>query len=127
MEQPSTEAIISTIGSNVRIQGKIVSDQDLHVNGELEGSIDLHDCRLTIGPQAKVKAEIKARSISIVGSAEGTIEASERVELCSQCHLLGDIRTPRIVIKEGAFFKGTVDVVRPAPILVLRPPELSVA
>ena len=117
------EETISTMGRNVRVQGEIVSDQDLHVNGEMEGTIDLHDCKLTIGPQARVKATIKARSVSIVGTAEGTIDASERVELCSQCRVVGNIRTPRIVIKEGAFFRGNLDVVRSTPIVTIRSPE----
>jgi cytoskeletal protein CcmA (bactofilin family) len=111
----------STLGRTVRVEGKIVSHQDLHVDGQVDGIIELPDNKLTIGPQANVKATIKAQNVSLVGNAEGTIEANERVELCSQSRLVGDIKTPRLVIKEGAYIKGRVDVVRtPAPKLSKR-------
>ena len=106
----------STLGRTVRVEGKIISHQDLHVDGQVDGTIELSGNKLTIGPQANVKASIRAQNVSIVGNAEGTIEATERVELCSQCRLVGDIRTPRLVIKDGAYIKGNVDVFRrPAP------------
>jgi len=98
----------------VRIEGKIVSHQDLHVDGQVTGTIDLPTSKLTIGPEANVKASIKAQNVSLVGNAEGTIEANERVELCSHSRLVGDIKTPRLVIKDGAYIKGNVDVVRPS-------------
>jgi cytoskeletal protein CcmA (bactofilin family) len=104
----------STLGRTVRVEGKIISHQDLHVDGQVDGSIELPTSKLTIGPQANVKASIKAQMVSLVGNAEGTIEANERVELCGQSRLVGDIRTPRLVIKDGAYIKGKVDVVRPA-------------
>jgi cytoskeletal protein CcmA (bactofilin family) len=104
----------STLGRTVRVEGKIISQQDLNVDGQVDGSIELPTSKLTIGPQANVKASIKAQTVSLVGNAEGTIEANERVELCGQSHLVGDIRTPRLVIKDGAYIKGKVDVIRPA-------------
>jgi cytoskeletal protein CcmA (bactofilin family) len=104
----------STLGRTVRVEGKIVSQQDLHVDGQVNGTIELPTSKLTIGPQAHVKASIKAQNVSLVGNAEGTIEANERVELCSQSRLVGDIKTPRLVIKDGAYIKGKVDVIMPA-------------
>jgi cytoskeletal protein CcmA (bactofilin family) len=112
----------STLGRTVRVEGKIVSHQDLHVDGQVDGTIELPDCKLTIGPQAHVRASIKAQNVSLVGNAEGTIEANERVELCSQSRLVGDIKTPRLVIKDGAYIKGKVDVVQP---LVPKTPKRS--
>ena len=106
--------IPSVLGREVRITGEVVSHQDLFVDGELEGRIELPDHKLTIGPRARVKAHIKAQNVVIVGNAEGTIESTERVELCSQSQVLGDIKTPRIIIKDGAHFRGTIDVLRPA-------------
>ena len=105
----------SVIGRGVRVTGEIVCHQDLFVEGEVDGRLELPDHRLTIGPRGNVKATIKAQNVVIVGTAEATIEATERVELCSQCRLVGDIKTPRIVIKDGAHFKGTIDVVRKTP------------
>jgi len=111
----------STLGRTVRVEGKIVSHQDLHVDGQVDGTIELPANKLTIGPQATVKASIKAQNVSLVGNAEGTIEANERVELCGQSRLVGDIKTPRLVIKDGAYIKGNVDVIRtPAPKMTKR-------
>ena len=109
----------SLVGRAVRIAGDICCQQDLFVDGEVNGSLELTDHKLTIGPMARVKANIHAQNVVVVGMAEGTIEASERVELCSQCSLTGDIKTPRIIIKDGAHFQGTIEVIREPP-----PPEI---
>ena len=113
-QTPPAVERLSTLGRTVRVEGKIISNQDLHVDGQVNGSIELPSGRLTIGPDATVKASIKAHNVSLVGNAEGSIEADERVELCSQSRLVGDIRTPRLVIKDGAYIKGKVDVLDPA-------------
>ena len=105
--------LASLVGATVRIAGEISCHQDLYVDGEVDGQMELTDYNLTIGPQARVKANVKAQNVVIIGHAEGNIQATERVELCSQCHLEGDIQTPRIVIKDGAHFKGTIHTMRP--------------
>jgi cytoskeletal protein CcmA (bactofilin family) len=104
----------SHVGSAVHIEGEIYGQHDLLVDGEVKGSIVLHDHKLTIGPKATVKAIIKAQNVVLVGNVEGNIEASERIELRSVCTLLGDVRSPRIMIENGACIKGTVEVVRQA-------------
>lgn len=106
----------SLVGRAVRITGEITCHQDLFIEGEVDGSMELTDYKLTIGSQAHVKASIRAQNVVVIGRAEGNIEASERVELCSQCNLIGDIKTPRIVIKDGACFKGTIEVTRQPPV-----------
>ena len=110
--QPTSEPV-SALGGTVRIKGKIVSNQDLYLDGEVDGSIELPECNLTIGPTAKVKATIQAQSVVLIGNFEGTIEASERVELRSQCSVVGDVKTTRILIEDGAYYKGSIDIVRP--------------
>ena len=105
----------SLVGRTVRIAGEIFCHQDLFVDGEVDGSIHLPEHKLIIGPRANVKATIRAQNVVIVGNAEAIIEASERVELCSQCKLVGEIKTPRLVIKDGANFKGTIEVTRQVP------------
>jgi cytoskeletal protein CcmA (bactofilin family) len=114
---------LSNLGPRVRIQGKVSSDQDLQVDGEIEGSVEVHGHNLTIGPRARLRADIKAQNISVVGTVEGTIEASERIELCSQCRVMGKIKTRRIAIKDGAFFKGNIEVVQPRVVAVMKPVE----
>ena len=104
---------LSLVGRSVRITGEIYCGQDLIVEGEVDGTVKLPEHKLTIGPEATVKATIQAQAVVVVGAAEGTIEA-QRVELCNHSHLLGDIKTPRIAIQDGAHFQGTIEVTRPA-------------
>jgi len=84
----------------------------MFVDGEVAGNITLPEHTLTIGPKANVKAGIKAKYVVLFGTVEGNIEASDRVELRNCCSLLGDIRSPRVMIENGAYIKGTVEVVR---------------
>ena len=100
------------VGSTVSIQGDIVGQQDLFLDGEVNGSVSVPNHKLSIGPKARIKADIKAKNVVLVGAVEGKIEASERVELRNRCSVLGNIRTPRITIENGAYIKGTVEVVR---------------
>lgn len=102
----------SLVGSAVTIGGEIFCKQDLFVNGVVNGSMTLPNHKLTIGPEATVKADIKAHNVVIVGNVEGKIEASERIELRSRCRLMGDVRSPRVMIENGAYIKGTIEVTR---------------
>lgn len=101
------------IGTAVRIQGEISGEQDMLVDGEVAGSITLSDHTLTIGPNGKVKASISAKNVVLLGSVEGNVQASDRVEVRGQSSLRGDIRSPRVMIENGADIKGAVEVVRP--------------
>ena len=100
------------VGSTVRIEGEIYGREDMLVDGEVAGSVMLPEHTLTIGPKANVKANIKARNVVLVGNLEGNIEASERIELRSCGRLLGNIRSPRLIIENGAYVKGTIEVIR---------------
>ena len=115
--RPPGDEPVSNLGRGVRIEGKICSDQDLQVDGEVDGALEVHDHNLIVGPHARVKAEIKAQNVSIVGTVEGTIEASDRIELCSQCQVVAQIKTRRIAIKDGAYFKGNIEVVLPSRLI----------
>lgn len=112
----------SQVGSAVRIEGEIYGQQDLLVDGEVNGSMVLPDHTLTIGPNANVKANIRAQNVVLIGSVEGNIEATKRIELRGCCSLLGDIRSPRIMVENGAYIKGTIEVMRQAPALHLAQP-----
>ncbi|HLK49090.1 MAG TPA: polymer-forming cytoskeletal protein [Bryobacteraceae bacterium] len=102
----------SMVGSAVTIGGDIFCKQDLFVDGEVNGTLNLPEHKLTVGPSGNVKANIKAHNVIIVGRVEGTIEATERVELRGKCQLTGDVKSPRISIENGAFIKGTIEVLR---------------
>jgi cytoskeletal protein CcmA (bactofilin family) len=101
----------TVIGETMRIKGSMVSREDLLLNGELEGQLDMQN-RLTIGPKAKVSANLKAREADISGSVKGNIEAAERIVLRQGANLVGDVRTAGIVIEDGAYFKGGIDIAR---------------
>lgn len=105
----------ANIGKSVVIKGEVTGSEDLYLDGQVEGSIDLAGNRLTIGPNGKVKANITARSVSIGGKLEGNIRATDRVDLRQTAIVLGDIATQRISIEDGAYFKGGVDIQREAP------------
>ena len=119
--QPGRERV-SHLGHRVRIEGKIFSDQDLQVDGEVDGTLEACGHNVTVGSQARVKAEIRAQNVSIVGTVEGTIETTERIELCSPSRVTGEIKTRRIAIKDGAYFKGNIEVLQPIAVVPVRPP-----
>lgn len=98
------------IGKSVVIKGEVSGSEDLYLDGQIEGAIDLKGNRLTIGPNGRVKANINARSAVIHGKLEGNINATDRVDLKQSATMTGDIVTQRISIDEGAFFKGGVDI-----------------
>jgi cytoskeletal protein CcmA (bactofilin family) len=104
----------SQVGSAVRIEGDIYGQEDLLIDGEVKGNIVLPQNKLTIGANANVKASIKAKNVILIGKVEGNIEASERIELRSVCSMLGNARSPRIMVENGAYIKGAVEVVREA-------------
>ncbi|MDQ2949587.1 MAG: polymer-forming cytoskeletal protein [Acidobacteriota bacterium] len=103
----------AVIGKSVMIKGQIFSREDLTVDGEVEGSIELQENRLTIGPHGKVNAGVKAREIVVLGAINGNVEASEKIDIRKDAKLVGDIKTSRIVIEDGAYFKGSIDIIRP--------------
>jgi cytoskeletal protein CcmA (bactofilin family) len=115
MEPEPTRGGSATIGKAVKIAGQIYSREDLYVDGDVEGTIELMDHKLTIGPNGKVHAGIKAREVVALGSIQGNVEASERIDIRKDAKLVGDIKTARIVIEDGAYFKGSIDIVKTEP------------
>src|ERR1700733_11617797 len=103
----------AVIGKSVMIKGQIFSREDLTIDGEVEGSVELHEHRLTVGPHGKLQAGVKAREIVVLGSVHGNVEASDKIDIRKDARLVGDIKTARIVIEDGAYFKGSIDIVRP--------------
>jgi len=101
------------IGKSVMIKGQIVSREDLTIDGEVEGTVELHEHRLTVGPHGKVTAGVKAREIVVLGTIEGNVDVTDRIDIRKDARLVGDIKTARIVIEDGAFFKGSIDIQRP--------------
>jgi cytoskeletal protein CcmA (bactofilin family) len=105
----------ATIGKAVKVVGQIYSKEDLYVDGEVEGTLEATEHKLIIGPNGAVHAAIKAREVVALGSIQGNVEASEKIEIRKDARLVGDIRTARIIIEDGAYFKGSIDIVKPEP------------
>ena len=97
------------IGKTIKIVGEVKSDEDVIIEGNVNGKVEVGKT-LTIGKHGYVNAEIKARVVRIVGKVEGDVEASYKVEIVPNGHLTGNIKAPKIVIAEGAIFKGNVDM-----------------
>lgn len=105
---------VAHIGKSVIIKGELSGSEDLYLDGEVEGSIDLADHALTIGPHGRVKANVRARDVVVHGKVDGNVQGNDRVELKRSAVLVGDISTTRIVIEDGAYFKGAIDIKKDA-------------
>lgn len=103
------------VGKAVVVKGEIHSREDLYIDGEIQGTVDLLESKLTIGPNGKIQATIRAREVVVFGSVQGNVEATEKIDIRKEAKLVGDIRTARIVIEDGAFFKGSIDIIKVEP------------
>jgi cytoskeletal protein CcmA (bactofilin family) len=111
MDTPKT-AEFAHIGRSVTVKGELSGSEDLYVDGQVEGTIELRGNNLTIGPHGQVKANVNAKDVVVQGKLEGNIQASQRAALTKSAVAMGDIVTQRVAIEEGAFFKGKVDIQR---------------
>ena len=111
--QHATGGGSATIGKAVMIKGQIFSREDLVIDGEVEGTVEATDHRVTVGPNGKVHAGVKAREIVVLGGITGNVEAAEKIDIRKDAKLVGDIKTTRIVIEDGAYFKGSIDIIKP--------------
>lgn len=98
----------------MQIKGEIRSREELLVEGDVEGTIESQSS-VTIGPNGKVKANIKARQLAIYGSVKGNVEVSEKIAIREKGSLIGEMKTAGISIDDGAYFKGSIDIVPPEP------------
>src|SRR5690348_9233890 len=122
--EPETGAVRSgsaALGKNVTVKGQIVAREDLTSDGEVEGTVECHEHRLTIGHNARVQSNLKAREIVIHGSIQGHAEAADKIGITEGRKLVGDSKTRPIVIADGANFEGSIDISTTAQ--VTSPPQ----
>ena len=100
------------IGKSVVIKGELNGSEDLTIEGQVEGKIELRQNVLTIGPNGKIKAQVFAKSVIILGEVTGNVTASEKVDIRDNGSVDGDIAAPRVAIAEGAHFRGSIDMQR---------------
>jgi cytoskeletal protein CcmA (bactofilin family) len=124
-ERKPTNNHVAVIGRNMLIIGKVQSSEDLYVDGEVRGSLDVQNCRLTIGPNGKATAGAKAREVDVMGRIDGDVETQEKISIRKGGQLVGDIKAAGIVIEDGAYFKGTIDIIRRTPESVPIAPALK--
>jgi cytoskeletal protein CcmA (bactofilin family) len=105
----------ATIGKAVKVIGQIFTKEDLNVDGDVEGTIESTDNKVTIGTTGRVQASVKAREVVIFGQVQGNVEAADKVDIRREAKLVGDITTARISIEDGALFKGSIDIRKPEP------------
>jgi cytoskeletal protein CcmA (bactofilin family) len=112
------------VGKTTRIRGEIYSEEELFFDGEVEGSIEVRHL-LTIGPNGQIKANVKAKELVVRGSIQGDVMATERISIMNGASIVGDVKTAGIVIEDGAYFKGGIDILRPETVRPepARPPE----
>ncbi|MGH9611640.1 MAG: bactofilin family protein [Bryobacteraceae bacterium] len=107
--QPKPSATV--LGKSVSIVGEIISQEDLTIDGDVKGSVEVRDSRLTIGPNGKLEASsLKAREVVVMGTVHGNVEALNKVFIRKDATLVGDVQTAGIVIEDGAYFKGGIDI-----------------
>jgi cytoskeletal protein CcmA (bactofilin family) len=118
------EKDIVNIGKSVVIKGELNGSEDLTIEGHVEGTIQLRDHVLTIGPNGRIKAQVFAKSVIVLGEVTGNVTASDKVDIRDNGSVDGDIISPRVAIAEGAHFRGSVDMQRkagqPAPKVELK-------
>jgi cytoskeletal protein CcmA (bactofilin family) len=98
------------LGASLRIRGEISGNEDLKLDGQFDGTISLGGFRLTLGATSRVQGEIVAREVVVSGEVNGNIAARDRLEIKNGSSVVGDLSTARILVEEGAYFKGSIEI-----------------
>ena len=110
----STPSTVAHIGKSVTIKGEMSGNEDLYIDGQVEGMIEVREHNLTIGPNGHVQANVNAKQVVLHGSLKGNVRASDRVDIRKTGSLIGDVVAARVMIEDGASIKGSVDIQKPA-------------
>ncbi|MGA2483897.1 MAG: polymer-forming cytoskeletal protein [Candidatus Acidiferrales bacterium] len=106
----TADRAMARLGSSLHVKGEITGNEDLGIDGTVEGLVQLDDRKLTVGATAKVTADIIAREIVVYGSVKGNLRAKDRIEIKKDGSVVGDLTTARIMIEDGAYFKGAIEI-----------------
>src|SRR5262249_6101145 len=108
--QAKIERDVVNIGKSVVIKGELSGSEDLTIEGQVEGKIELRQNTLTIGSSGRITAQIAAKVVVVLGNVTGNITASEKVDIRDNGSVGGDVSAPRVAIAEGAHFRGSIDM-----------------
>lgn len=104
------ETSMPTVGQKIRLKGEITGEEDLLIEGQVEGSVVLRSHAVTVGEEGEVKASIVGRTITVKGSVKGNLTADEQIVLHSSATVQGDLKAPRVMMEDGATFRGGIDM-----------------
>lgn len=102
----------STLGRSMSIKGELTAKEDLVIEGQFEGTIDVAEHTVTVGPQGQVKSEIRARQVVVHGSVNGKVSAREKIDIRRTGNVTGDLQAAGVAIEDGAYFKGSIEILR---------------
>jgi cytoskeletal protein CcmA (bactofilin family) len=114
-EVPVSSKAAACISQGIKIKGEVTGSEDLFVDGQVDGKLNLTNGSLTIGPNGTVKADVNAREVIVHGRIEGKVTGRDKVQLMSTCHVTGEVQTERLAIEEGALLRGKVEAGRLTP------------
>jgi cytoskeletal protein CcmA (bactofilin family) len=106
----TTSGGTARLGASLHIKGEITGNEDLQIDGSVEGLVQLEDRKLTVGASARVTADLIAREILVYGNVKGNLRARDRIEIKKDGSVVGDLTTARIMIEDGAYFKGSIEI-----------------
>ena len=106
---PEERRVVAWVGKSVIFKGTLISSEDMTIDGQVEGTIEIRDQGLTIGPDADIRADIVARNVTIFGTVVGNVRASAKIDIQPTGRIDGDLISPRIVLADGALVRGRVD------------------
>jgi len=114
IRQPATTSAISAsrLSAGLHVKGDITGKEDLHVDGTVEGLIQIEPCKLTVGTNAKLIGDVVAREVIVQGSIKGNLRVRDRIEIKKEGSVVGDLTTTRILIEDDAYFKGSIEIDR---------------
>ncbi|WP_439105541.1 bactofilin family protein [Congregibacter sp.] len=115
------QGVLAVIGSKVKVNGDIISSEDLLVEGEVTGTITLSENELIVGTSGRVQANISAKSVRIEGEVKGDIDGNERVVICASGNVQGNVSSPRVMLEDGGRFKGSIDMGGSKPAVAAKP------
>lgn len=111
VSQPSRQpADSATIGASIRIKGDLSGDEDLLVQGQIQGTIKLQSHNVTVGPSGRVKADIRGRTIRVEGEVDGNLYGEEEIVIRASGRVQGNLQAPRVTLENGSNFKGSIDM-----------------
>lgn len=110
MSSSSISQGVAAIGRSIRINGDLQGEEDLRIEGEVNGTIRLNNNTVTIGQEGKIKADVYAKSVAVEGSVEGDLYGAEHISVRKSAKVQGNIISPRVSLEDGAHFKGSIEM-----------------